>query len=103
MLTHQVEAISREVGHAIPYAVFRRNLVLESSLEALEFQHCYRLGSALLEITGPCPPCARMKEKLGEVGFRAMRGRGGYTARVIAEGSIYLGDVLTPTDLGPIR
>ena len=103
MLSHDIEAISREIDRDLPYAIFRRNLVFESIHETLKSSKCYSLGSARLEITGPCPPCHRMRDKLGEAGFRAMRGRGGYTARVLKEGSICVDDVLIPILSGPME
>lgn len=70
----------------------RRNVVTEGiNLGALRDRR-FRVGEALLEWSGDCPPCSRMDEELGEGGYNAVRGHGGITARVIGGGVIRLGD-----------
>lgn len=53
------------------------------------------LGSAVLEITGPCAPCSRMTEEFGPGGYNALRGHGGWCARVVQNGQAALGDSVT--------
>ena len=61
-------------------ALLRRNLLVGGiPLLALK-QLRFRVGAALLEGSGPCPPCSRMEEALGPGGYQAMRGHGGVTA-----------------------
>jgi MOSC domain-containing protein YiiM len=73
-------------------ALLRRNLVISGiNLMALKDRQ-FRIGSALLEGTGICAPCSRMEEMLGEGGYNAMRGHGGITASVLAEGVVRTGD-----------
>jgi len=76
----------------------RRNLVVSginlSSLRARKF----RLGDAILEGTGHCPPCSRMELELGHGGFNAMRGHGGITARVLTSGTVSVGSTLVPVE-----
>jgi MOSC domain-containing protein YiiM len=73
-------------------AWLRRNIVVSGiNLLALRDRR-FQIGTAILEGSGPCPPCARMEEALGEGGYNAMRGHGGITARVIAGGTICVGD-----------
>jgi MOSC domain-containing protein YiiM len=70
----------------------RRNLVVSGiNLAALRGTRL-RVGEALLEIVGPCQPCSRMEEVIGEGGYAAMRGHGGMTARIVEGGSIGVGD-----------
>lgn len=70
----------------------RRNLVI-SGINLLALKgHQFRIGSVLLEFSGPCEPCSRMEYNLGPGGFNAMRGHGGITARVIEGGTIRTGD-----------
>jgi len=74
----------------------RRNLVVSginlSALRGVTIQ----IGTAVLQITGPCAPCSRMETELGTGGYNAMRGHGGWTAEVLAEGRIQIRDLVKP-------
>jgi MOSC domain-containing protein YiiM len=77
---------------AIDPRLTRRNIVVSGiNLLALR-RSTFRLGTALLQGTGPCAPCSRMEEHLGPGGYNAMRGHGGITARVLEAGVVVLGD-----------
>lgn len=70
----------------------RRNLVISGlNLNALRGRRI-TVGLVEFEVTGPCAPCSRMEEALGAGGYTAMRGHGGWCARVIRPGKIALGD-----------
>jgi MOSC domain-containing protein YiiM len=70
----------------------RRNVVVEGiNLLALK-DRWFRVGEALLETTGICHPCSRMEEALGAGGYKAIRGHGGITARLLHGGLIRRGD-----------
>lgn len=70
----------------------RRNIVVSGiNLLALKDKK-FRIGSAVLEMTGLCHPCSRMEENLGTGGYNAMRGHGGINARVVTDGVIKVGD-----------
>lgn len=72
--------------------VVRRNVVVAGiNLIALKDQK-FRIGQVILEGTGPCAPCSRMEEVLGNGGYNAMRGHGGICARVISAGELRVGD-----------
>lgn len=72
----------------------RRNLVISGiNLSALKNARL-RVGTALLEIVGPCQPCTRMEAAIGPGGYSAMRGHGGWTARVLEAGALQVGDAV---------
>ena len=78
----------------VPPHLLRRNIVVSGiNLLALK-DRCFRLGDALLEMTGECHPCSRMEEIFGPGGYNAVRGHGGITARVLEGGPVRLGDAL---------
>jgi MOSC domain-containing protein YiiM len=70
----------------------RRNIVVSGiNLLALKGR-TFRVGTAVLQMTGLCHPCSRMEETFGAGGYNAVRGHGGINARVITPGEIKLGD-----------
>jgi MOSC domain-containing protein YiiM len=77
---------------AVDPSLTRRNIVVKGiNLLALKDKQ-FRIGDAILEMTGLCHPCSRMEANLGPGGYNAMRGHGGITAKVVEEGSIRVGD-----------
>jgi MOSC domain-containing protein YiiM len=72
--------------------LLRRNIMVKGiNLLALKDKQ-FKVGEAVLEMSGLCHPCSRMEENLGAGGYNAMRGHGGITARIIKEGVIRVGD-----------
>jgi MOSC domain-containing protein YiiM len=86
-------AISHFAARAATPGLLRRNLVV-SGLNLLALRGArLRFGStAEVELTVPCAPCSRMEEALGEGGYNAVRGHGGWCARVLAPGPLRRGD-----------
>jgi len=95
----QVAAVAGKLGiAAIAPGLMRRNLLVRGLDLSLLLGSTLQVGTALLEVTGPCDPCQRMEEALGAGGFDAMQNAGGLTARVVAAGWIRLGDAIRPLD-----
>lgn len=89
-------AVIAQLAHvaAVDPVALRRNLVIAGiNLSALKNARV-RIGAALLEIVGPCQPCSRMEAAIGRGGYAAMRGHGGWTARVLEAGALAVGDVV---------
>lgn len=83
-------------GHAeVAPALLRRNFVIAGiNLVALKNLRFAIGDEVVLEGTGPCEPCSKMDEALGDGGFQAMRGHGGLTARVVRGGKVRVGDAV---------
>lgn len=90
-----IDAIRSMAGlTALTPADLRRNVVVSGiNLLALKGK-TFRLGTSVLEYTGPCDPCSRMEETMGPGGFNAMRGHGGITTRVVEAGTVRIGDAV---------
>jgi MOSC domain-containing protein YiiM len=90
-------AIASHLGRdAVAPDDLRRNIVVRGlNLVALKGRR-FRIGSAVLEASGECHPCSRIEEALGVGGYNAVRGLGGITARVVAAGTVRVGDPVEP-------
>lgn len=72
--------------------LLRRNIAVAGiNLLALKGKR-FVVGNAILEYTGLCHPCSQMETRFGPGGYNAVRGHGGITARIIANGVIRLND-----------
>ena len=88
-----LEAVARILGISEVRAdAVRRNLVVSGiNLHALRDRK-FRVGTVMLEGSGPCEPCSRMEDVLGTGGYNAMRGHGGIIARILEGGLLKAGD-----------
>jgi MOSC domain-containing protein YiiM len=91
-------AIASYLDRPVTPEDLRRNLVVSGiNLRALKDRRL-KVGEAVLEATGDCHPCSQMETILGPGGYNAVRGHGGITARVIEDGAVRVGDVVTALD-----
>lgn len=84
--------VSRRLGRAVAPAELRRNLMVSGIDLAALATRGFRIGEVRLEGTGPCDPCRKLADALGDGGMDAMLGHGGITARVVDGGVLRLGD-----------
>ena len=95
--SEDLHAISAYLGQPVAPEQLRRNILVSGiTLLALKDKR-FRLGSALLEMTGECHPCSQMEATFGVGGYNAVRGHGGITARVLEDGEVSIGDSLSVT------
>jgi MOSC domain-containing protein YiiM len=88
--------ISALAGREATAQLLRRNLVVSGlNLCALRGARLRVGPEAEIEITGPCAPCSRIEEALGEGGYNAVRGHGGWCATVLVPGRLDLSDEVT--------
>ncbi len=92
----QLEEVRASLDAAnIDPSSMRRN-ILVSGLDFNNLENAtLQIGSVTVEVTGPCNPCERMDENLGDGGRQAMENLGGWTTRVLEPGSINVGDRVT--------
>jgi MOSC domain-containing protein YiiM len=90
----QVSLIDRETLDKFGLApgVVKENITtLGIDLQTLAIGNTLRIGNCVLEITGPCDPCARMDEI--RMGLQEeLRGQRGWLCRVKEAGTIRRGD-----------
>ncbi|WP_226779110.1 MOSC domain-containing protein [Oceaniglobus trochenteri] len=82
------------LGRSVTPEELRRNIVVSGVNLAAFRKGEMRIGSAVVLVEGPCPPCSRMEEILGFGGYSAVRGHGGYYASVVTPGWVEVGDVV---------
>lgn len=73
----------------------RRNLVISGFPIAALGRRRLLIGAVVLELTGPCDPCARVEAALGPGAEAAAVGLAGWTARVICGGALRVGATVT--------
>lgn len=86
-------AACRDLGVELPWRLRRANLLIERLHLAEGAGGQLEIGSVRLEITGETDPCERMDaQHPGLMTALAPAWRGGVTCRVLAAGTIRLGD-----------
>jgi MOSC domain-containing protein YiiM len=90
---------TEQLGRELPNGIFGENLTTAGlDVSAALIGETWRLGTALVQVTGPRIPCVTFKSWLDEphwVKRFAAAGRPGAYLRVLSEGSVQAGDDLT--------
>ncbi len=85
-----------ELGHPLADATFGENLTLSGvAVTDAVVGERWRIGSALLEVTGPRTPCWKLGARMESVEFSvtfAAAGRPGAYLRIVEEGELGAGD-----------
>ena len=94
------EALDQAAGmlgkdHLDPAAT-RRNVLISGMTSNPAEGDRLRIGSIVVEVTGPCLPCERMDGTLGDGGRMALAKAvaGGVTGRILESGEIAVGDAV---------
>ena len=88
--------VSQRMGFKVDMTMTRRNILIQGINLTDLIGKRFRIGTAVLEGTGPCKPCKQMDKTIGPGGWKAMEGLAGITARVIEGGQVKPGDNLEP-------
>lgn len=90
---------TEQLGRELPDAMFGENITTAGiDVSAALIGETWRVGTAIVQVTGPRIPCVTFKSWLDEprwVKRFAAAGRPGAYLRVLAEGSVRAGDDLT--------
>ena len=90
-----LDEASDELNFTVKPILTRRNIVVQGvSLNSIPNNSYIRIGDAVVQKTGDCPPCETMNKNLGKGGRAALEGKGGITARISKGGTIKIGDLL---------
>jgi MOSC domain-containing protein YiiM len=88
----------RELGRPLANATFGENLTLEGlDVTGAHVGDQWRIGSALLEVTGPRTPCWKLGARMEDAEFPvyfAAAGRPGAYLRVLEQGELQAGDAV---------
>jgi MOSC domain-containing protein YiiM len=94
-----------ELGRELPHGQFGENLTVEGMPETtVRIDDVYRIGSALLQVSQPRPPCFKLALHMGRPGFPAAflaSGRTGFYLRVLEEGDVGAGDAIALVERDP--
>jgi MOSC domain-containing protein YiiM len=85
-----------ELGRALAPGTFGENLTLEGvEVDGAPIGERWRVGTTLLEVTGPRIPCFKLAARMGDPKFVkrfAQARRSGAYLRIVAEGELQAGD-----------
>jgi MOSC domain-containing protein YiiM len=89
-----LHAVGERLGIAIPSGASRRQIVVRGLALNPTVGKQLRIGEVVLEVTSLCDPCINMESKIGSGAREALTDRGGVCARVLAGGTMRVGDTV---------
>ncbi len=95
--TGELDEASEIYGRSIDPSLTRRNVLLDAGVLNRTPGHLLSIGEVELQVVRDAAPCRTLDEAIGDGSRSAMRRRAGVICRVLAGGSISIGDV---ADLG---
>jgi MOSC domain-containing protein YiiM len=87
-------ATGARLGYAVPPGASRRQVTVRGLPLTETIGKTLRVGDVVLAVTEPCDPCENMNRKIGAGARQAMNGWAGVCARVVAGGTLKVGDPL---------
>ena len=81
-------------GHPIDPLLTRRNVTISEGQVPRTPGHRWKVGEVELEVVRDAAPCKMLDMEIGDGARTAMRRRAGVICRVIAGGSLLIGDVV---------
>lgn len=91
---------SAQLGRPVPPGSMGENLTVEGlDLRGAVIGEHWRVGTALLQVSEPRTPCWKLGMRMGDAAFPrafAQAGRPGVLLRVLSQGSLQVGDSVTP-------
>jgi MOSC domain-containing protein YiiM len=90
-----LDQAARLLDRPLPFGVSRRQVVVRGLPLNPTVGSRLRLGQLVLEVTEVCDPCDNMERTIGRGGKSALTNRGGICARVLAGGTLRVGDAVT--------
>lgn len=92
---HDLVDAAALLGAPIPHEKTRRNILVRGlALTELDVGTRLLIGEVELVVRGPCDPCDRMNDALGEGARAALEGRGGVVAQIAKGGVLKKGDAI---------
>ncbi|PSQ19966.1 hypothetical protein BRD00_00600 [Halobacteriales archaeon QS_8_69_26] len=96
-----LDAVEADYGFALGPGVHRRNVTTEGVALAHLVGERFRVGEAVCVGTERCEPCAYLERHLEREGVReALVHRGGLRARIVAGGTVAVGDAVGTAGVG---
>jgi hypothetical protein len=89
-----LESLRAEHGIELPPSDTRRNILTRGIRLSDLIGRQFRLGGLLCEGVEICEPCIHVQQKVGKPILKPLVHRGGLRARIVASGTVHVGDAV---------